>query len=177
MPGIWCSAGPAPVAIEAAQTGVTLGNAGTQSSTKCPRSISSCSVGARPPATARSSIAGFIASMTARTSFLLIGSPQPGESPSGRLLPAKQARRAQFRQSPQDPQARVLLALAAAAAEQHPPERRDEQHGKRREEDREPGADERRRLREERQRAGGLVVEARAHATQERTRREIAERG
>ena len=61
--------GRRPVAIEAAHTGVTEGNAATHSSTWCPRSISSASAGARPSATARSSIAGFMASMTARTSF------------------------------------------------------------------------------------------------------------
>src|SRR3954451_2829617 len=144
MPGISCSAGPLPVAIEAAQTGVTLGKAGTHSSTNWPCSISSCNVGARPLATARSSIAGFIASMTARTSFFVIGRPQPGESPSGRLLRAKRARRARLRPSTEDPEARVLLALAAAPAEQQPREPRGDKHGQRWEEDRQPGGEQRR---------------------------------
>src|SRR4051812_37219083 len=116
-----CSAGPQPVAIIAAQTGVTDRKAATQSSTNCPRSIKSCSVGARPVAIARSSIAGFIASMTARTSLRLTGSPQ-------------------------DPQARVLLALAAPPTEQQPHEHADDQHGQRWEQDREPAAEQRRAL-------------------------------
>ena len=33
MLGIWCSSGPTPVVIDAAHTGVTDGNAATQSST------------------------------------------------------------------------------------------------------------------------------------------------
>ena len=71
MPGISCCSGPVPVAIEAAHTGVTDGKAATQSSTCWPSSSSSLRIGARPPATARSSIAGFMASMTTRMSFLL----------------------------------------------------------------------------------------------------------
>src|SRR3954463_12327828 len=136
MPPISWSAGPQPVAIVAAHTGVTDGNAATQSATNCPRSISSCSVGARPVAIARSSIAGFIASMTARTSFLLTASPQPRASPSGRSLSAKRARRARLRPSTEDPQARVLLALAPTAADQQPGERDDDEDGQRGEEDR-----------------------------------------
>src|SRR5262245_53215265 len=128
MAGISCSAVPVPVAIEAAHTGVTDGKAATHSSTSWPRSISSWRVGARPVATARSSIAGFIASMTARTN-LFTGSPQPGESPFGRLLPAKRARRARLRPSPEDPQARVLLAFAATPAHDQPHERGDDDHG------------------------------------------------
>ena len=61
--------------LDAAHTGVTDGNAATHSSVYCPRSISSWSAGARPVAIARSNIAGFIASMTARTSFLGINAP------------------------------------------------------------------------------------------------------
>ncbi len=58
-----------PVAIEAEHTGVTEGKAATHSVTWCPRSISVASAGARPVATACLSMAGFMASMTARTSF------------------------------------------------------------------------------------------------------------
>ena len=57
------------MAIEAAHTGVTDGNAATQSSTYTPRRMSVRSVGARPSATARSSIDGLRPSMTHRTSF------------------------------------------------------------------------------------------------------------
>jgi hypothetical protein len=69
MPGISWRSCQAPVTIDAAHTGVTDGNAATQSGTYSPRSISAASVGAAPAATARSSIAGAIASITHRTSL------------------------------------------------------------------------------------------------------------
>ncbi len=70
MLGIQWPSGPAPVVIVAAHTGVTDGNAATQSSTYTPRSMTCASAGARPTAIARSSIAGLSASITTRTSFL-----------------------------------------------------------------------------------------------------------
>src|ERR687885_1974205 len=113
---MWCSSGPVPVAIDAAHTGVTDGNAATQSSTCCPRSSTRASVGARPLATARSSIAGFMASITARTSL------------RGTVLA--------YPQLAQDAQARVLLALAPAAAGDQPPEAAEHEQRQRRAEGR-----------------------------------------
>src|SRR3954467_5487970 len=133
MDGISCSSGPVPVAIEAAHTGVTDGNAATQFSTMCPRSISAPRAGVRSVVTARSSIAGFIASMTARTNFFVMRPPAPGESPLGRLLPATRARRASRRPSPEDPQAGVLLAGPAGPAGQQPGEPARDDDGQRRE--------------------------------------------
>ncbi len=52
-----------------AHTGVTDGNAATQSGTYVPRSRIAFSAGALPDLIARSSIVGFIPSMTVRTSF------------------------------------------------------------------------------------------------------------
>jgi hypothetical protein len=63
-----------PVVIVAAQTGVTDGKAATQSFTYTPDSINRCSAGARPEATARSSISGFSASITTSTSLRLLPS-------------------------------------------------------------------------------------------------------
>ncbi len=67
----WAS-GPVPVAIEAAHTGVTDGNAATESSTYTPRCRIAASAGARPVVMARSIIDGLQPSITARTSFLAI---------------------------------------------------------------------------------------------------------
>ena len=120
-----------PVAIEAAHTGVTDGNAATQSSTCWPRSISSCSVGARPLAIARSSIAGFIASMTTRTSFFTAEIRRPAY-----FSPARRRR-----------------------AQQQPRQGGDHEDGERREEDREAGADQRGGLAVERQHRLRLGVE------------------
>ena len=100
MLGIRCPSGPTPVVIVAAHTGVTDGNAATQSSTYTPSSRIRASAGARPVAIARSSIAGLSASITTRTSFF------PGRDPASR--------------SPQDPQPGVLLTLAPASGEQQP---------------------------------------------------------
>src|ERR1700686_1593900 len=69
MAGMRCSFWATPVTIEAAHTGVTEGNAATHAGTYVPRSISSARIGATPLATARSSIAGAIASITHRTSL------------------------------------------------------------------------------------------------------------
>src|SRR3954451_19826206 len=106
-----CRSGLVPVAIEAAHTGVTDGKAATHSSTWWPRSSSRPSVGARPSATAWWSMAGFIASTTARTSFFAATALA------------------------EDPQPRVLLAGAAAAADHQPQERGEHEHGERWEED------------------------------------------
>ncbi len=145
---------PVPVAIEAAHTGVTDGKAATQSSTCWPRSISSSSAGARPAATARSSIAGFIASMTARTSFLRSTRPVLTAGCAGRRTsrPRGGARR------------RAATTSPAMTSERE-----------RREEDRRAGGDERDALAVERQRVGGLRVEAAAHAGEQRPRRHEAE--
>src|SRR5438270_1884692 len=99
MLGIRCPSGPVPVVIVAAQTGVTDGNAATQSSTYTPSSRIRRSAGARPDAIARSSIAGLSASITTSTSFFAV--------------PLTTG-------SPEDPQACVLLALPPAAGEQQP---------------------------------------------------------
>src|SRR3954467_3594300 len=104
---LWLS-GPVPVAIDAAQTGVTDGKAATQSSTCSPRSISSSSAGARPPATARPSTAGL--------------------PPPTRAWRASSRRRPRGRaSSPQDAQARVLLALAPATPGEQEGERADDE--------------------------------------------------
>src|SRR6059058_4844857 len=85
-----CSSCRTPVAIVAAQTGVTDGNAAQHESTYAPRCTIAASTGARPEAIARSSIAGLRPSMR-----------RGRASVAGRPLP-------------QDPQARVLLALTPA---------------------------------------------------------------
>ena len=76
MLGIRWPSGPTPVVIVAAQTGVTDGNAATQSSTYTPSSRIRASAGARPVAIARSSIAGLSASITTSTSFFAGLSPR-----------------------------------------------------------------------------------------------------
>ena len=58
-----------PVAIVPAQTGVTDGNAAQHESTYVPRSRIAFSAGAEPEPIARSSIVGFIPSMTVSTSL------------------------------------------------------------------------------------------------------------
>src|SRR3954453_11053351 len=118
---MWCSSWPVPVAIVAAHTGVTLGNAATQSSTYVPRAMIVCSVGARPVATARSSIAGFRPSMTARTSFTW-GS---------------------CARSSQDAEPRVLLLGAAAVADEQPGQEAQDDDCQRGEQDRGAGGAER----------------------------------
>src|SRR5436305_15084022 len=70
MLGIRCRPGPVPVVIVAAHTGVTEGNAATQSPTYEPSWRIRRSAGARPEAIARSSIDGLSASITTSTSFL-----------------------------------------------------------------------------------------------------------
>src|SRR5580692_4248380 len=103
MLGMWWYSGPTPVVIEAAHTGVTDGNAATQSSTYTPSCMILASAGARPTAIARSSIAGLSASITTSTSFF--GFPLTARVADG---------------SSQDPQPGVLLIVAPAAAEQQP---------------------------------------------------------
>src|SRR5215475_5707727 len=117
-------------------------------------------MGARPAATARSSIAGFMASMTTSMSFFI--SPCPPRSAPRRLA--------------QDPQPGVLLALAPAVSEQQPRQGREDQDRQRREEDREPARDQRRALAVEREVARRLRVEPPPHAGEERRRRRQAER-
>src|SRR5262245_65305367 len=97
------------------------------------------SAGARPVATARSSIAGLRPSMTASTSF-------GGEG--GTPLP-------------EDPQTRVLLALAATTAGEQPDEEDDRDDADRRDDDRERREHDRHRLGVDRQRGRRLGVEAR----------------
>src|ERR1700689_2217053 len=69
MPGMRWRSWPVPVTIDAAHTGVTDGNAATQSGTYRPSATSRCRTGATPCSIARSSIAGAIASITHRTSL------------------------------------------------------------------------------------------------------------
>src|SRR3954454_2980805 len=119
------SAGPSPVAMLAAATGVTDGNADTQSRTYVPRCMILASTGACPWSTARSSISGLSASITARTSFLRFPALTP------------------LTASAQAAQPLVLLrALSAGAHDQHE-ERRQRDERERREEDREAGQGER----------------------------------
>src|SRR3954447_4761989 len=97
------SAGPSPVAMLAAATGVTDGNDDTQSRTYVPRCMIFASTGAWPWSIARSSISGLSASTTARTSFLRFGCGSPVATPLAQAA-----------------QALVLLgALAARAQDQH----------------------------------------------------------
>src|SRR3954447_17802496 len=84
-----------PVAIVPAQTGVTDGKAAQHSLTYVPRSRIAFSAGADPCPIARSSIVGFMPSMTVRTSL-----------------------RGWLTASTQDAQAGVLLALAPLATAQ-----------------------------------------------------------
>src|ERR1035441_5517291 len=125
MLGIRCSSGPTPVVIVAAQTGVTEGNAATQSSTYAPSCRIRASAGARPEAIARSSIAGLSASMTTRTSFLasLIPAPSLGREPAA-LTPASVLLAVNGicggEHLAQDPETGVLLLVTATAAEQEP---------------------------------------------------------
>src|ERR1035441_5997066 len=113
MLGIRCSSGPTPVVIVAAQTGVTEGNAATQSSTYAPSCRIRASAGARPEAIARSSIEGFSASITTRTSFLTPLEPAASRSPG--IEPA-----ALTTPSAKDPETGVLLLVTATAGEQQP---------------------------------------------------------
>src|SRR4051812_9433190 len=155
------SAGPRPVAMLAAATGVTEGNADTQSRTYVPRCMIFASTGAWPWSTARSSISGLSASTTARTSFLRFGC------------------RSALTASTQAAQALVLLgALAARSHDQHG-EGRERDEGERREEDREPGEREGDAVGvrvEESDRAAG-VPHAPARPREQRGEREPAERG
>src|SRR5579875_3208552 len=80
MLGIPWRSGPAPVVIVAAQTGVTDGKAATQSDTYTPSRAIADSAGARPAAITRSSIAGFIASMTTSTSLRSRAALRPPDS-------------------------------------------------------------------------------------------------
>src|SRR2546423_13760813 len=110
------SAGPRPVAMLAAATGVTDGNDDTQSRTYVPRSLIFASTGAWPCSIARSSISGLSASITARTSFLRCGCG------CGSALT----------RSPKAAQALVLLrALSARARDPHHegPERDESERG------------------------------------------------
>src|SRR5918996_4014593 len=113
---MWCSPGPVPVAIAADATGVTEGKVEMQSRMYVPRSRSSARAGARPSSIASSSISGLSESITASTTF-------------GGLFAAT-------RRLTQDPQARVLLALAPAASQQQHHERHQHEVRDRRQEDR-----------------------------------------
>src|ERR1700693_300417 len=104
---MWWRSWAAPVTIEAAQTGVTEGNAATQSDTYRPRAINLLRTGAAPAATARSSIAGAIASITHSTSL-------GGDAPTARS-------------AAQDAQPRVLPRRAGARPPQEPAEQDDRQ--------------------------------------------------
>src|SRR3954447_152099 len=152
MAGMSWASGAVPVAIDAAHTGVTDGNAATQSSTCWPRSMSVLSTGACPDATARSSMAGFIASMTVRTSL-----------------------RATW--LPEDPQSGVLLALASATADQQPRQAPEQDQRKRRKEHRRAGAHSRHALAVERQRKGGVGIQPAADPHEQRARGRPPERG
>src|SRR3954451_3087836 len=153
------SAGPRPVAMLAAATGVTEGNADTQSRTYVPRCMIFASTGAWPWSITRSSISGLSASTTARTSFLRFGW-------ASAVTPSAQAA-----------QALVLLgALAARSHDQHG-EGRERDEGERREEDRESGERECDHVRvgvEESHRAA-RVPHASARPREQRGEREPAE--
>jgi hypothetical protein len=95
---MWWTPGPAPVAIEVRQTGVSEGK------TDVARRYSAWSArkesaGARPLSTARSKAAGVIPSTTIRTSFsgmaaLLVAGERPQTRVPLGLRPAKPARQA-----------------------------------------------------------------------------------
>src|SRR5271170_6885718 len=106
MPGMSCSSWPTPVTIEAAHTGVTEGNAATQSGTYRPPCTSRSRTGAAPASIARSSIAGAIASITHSTSLV-------AEELTAAISAA------------QDAQPRVLFAAARAPAPGKPCEQRE----------------------------------------------------
>src|SRR5215467_11278501 len=71
--GMWCTPGPAPVAIEVRQTGVSEGKTDVACRYSA-RSARKESAGARPLSTARSNAAGVIPSTTIRTT--LLGMPE-----------------------------------------------------------------------------------------------------
>src|SRR3954469_13285011 len=137
---MWWRSFRVPVAMEAAQTGVTDGNA-AHASVLVPRSRTAASAGARPAATARWSIDGLRPSITART-----------------------RRRAT---SAQDAQAGVLLALAPATAGEQPREERGCDEGERRQEDGGQGHDRGGPFRVDGQRGARLRVQAARGAGQE----------
>src|SRR4051794_8450122 len=147
---MWWRSLRAPVAIDAAQTGVTDGKA-AQASVEVPRSMTAAIAGARPVATARSSIAGLSPSTTARTSF--------------RATPAL----------PEDAQAGVLLALAAAAADEEPGEEPAGDERQRRQDDARQGDDRGHALGVDRQPGARLRVEPAGRARQEVARRRVGE--
>ena len=97
----------------------------------------------------------------------------PGESPSGRLLRNEPGARLPS----QDPQARVLLALAALSPAEQPSEADDHDDRERREQHRGAGGDQRGAFRVDRQGALRVRVEPRADPSEERARGQEAERG
>src|ERR1700761_3470774 len=142
MLGMWCSSGPTPVVMVEAHTGVTEGNAATQSSTYTPASRIRASAGARPAAMTRSSMAGFMASTTTSTSFL---------------------RSLALIESAEDAQTRVFLLAAPPTGDEQPQQQPQHDDPDRRQQDRE-----RRRhcgasLSEERQGPGRLAAEPLPH--------------
>src|SRR3954451_17837440 len=110
--------------------------------------MSRWSAGARPAATARSSIAGFMASTTTSISFFMAPIPPPPGSTVAEISRLPGVHRAPA-VLPKDPQAGVLLALAPATAEQKPQQAGDDDERERREQDREAAGVER----------GGLAVQ------------------
>src|SRR5436305_43078 len=110
MLGIRCRSGPTPVVIVAAHTGVTEGNAATQSPTYTPSWRIRRSAGARPDAIARSSIEGLSASITTSTSFLVDARARAISVPRVPLA--------------EDPETGVLLALAPTPGPQQPQQQR-----------------------------------------------------
>src|SRR3954452_20452088 len=126
--------------------------------------MSRWSVGARPAATARSSIAGFMASMTTSISFFMPPSDMATVAEISRLPVTHRAPAV----LPKDPKAGVFLALTPAAAEQEPQQAGDDHERERREQDREPAGDERGSLAVQRPIARGLGLEAPADAREQR---------
>src|SRR3954453_5773240 len=114
------------------------------------------SAGARPVATARSSIAGFRPSMTARTSL-------DGVATGAGL--------------PEDAEPRVLLALAPAAAGEQPHDEADRDHADRRDDDRQRGEHDGDAFGVERQRGGRLAVEAPADPAEQAAHRGAGQPG
>ena len=83
---MWCTPGPAPVAIEERQTGVSDGKTEVACRYVAVLARGSESAGARPLSTARSNAAGVIPSTTIRTSFLHAGATSRACSQTGVAL-------------------------------------------------------------------------------------------
>src|ERR1700752_625895 len=130
MPLMWWRSAPAPVTISEQATGVTDGNAETQSRIRVPRSIKAAKFGARSSATASISMSVRSESTTIRHSLR--------DTDMTRAL-----RAARTRGSPQDAQALVLALGPTAPGGGEPQQGRERNQAEGLEEHRQSGDDQR----------------------------------